>query len=702
MTERIKSLLERTFDKEQEKFRRDVDWKPLLGRFVADGTGDMARARIGLEEMLKAETPAFMDGERLAFLRTVRQIPDLHTEAEMDARRASGTAFGEKGVIFNLTADFAPTIRDGLGARLVEMDARLAKCRAEEDAEGVKFLENAIKSVKAVLDLVGRYRMAAEERGLSGIAATLAQVPLKGARTFHEALQSLRILHYAMWCEGEYHCGLGRIDQYLYPYYDADVKAGRLTEDTALEEIEEFFIACNRDSDLYIGVQQGDNGQSVMLGGVTRDGKPAFNDLSRLCMKACGELKLVDPKINLRVDKSTPLEIYKLGTELTKEGLGFPQYANDDVVVPALQRWGYELEDARDYSVAACWEFLIPGCGLDINNIDAVSFVGALDKSLRNLGGPRSVAAADGTAPVPPVSFDDVKQEFFDEVQRRADALVKKYSHVEILPGPFVSVISAGCIEKARDLSKGGKYNNFGIHGTGLAVAVDSLASVRELVFEKKLVGLDELVKLLDTDFAGRPDVLAAAKSAPKMGNADPRADELAKELVAFWGHAFDGKRNDRGGVFRPGTGSAMYYVWHAREVPASADGRLRGQPFSANYAPSLDVPVKGPVSVVKSFTEPDLVPVSNGGPLTIEIHDSAFLQPDGVTKVAQLVKYFVERGGHQMQINTINRETLLDAQAHPERHRHLIVRVWGWSGYFIELDRCFQDQIIKRVELKG
>ena len=234
----------------------------------------------------------------------------------------------------------------------------------------------------------------------------------------------------------------------------------------------------------------------------------------------------------------------------------------------------------------------------------------------------------------------------------------------------------------------------------GLAVAVDSLASVRELVFEKKLVALEELVKLLDTDFAGRPDVLAAAKAAPKMGNADARADDLAKELVAFWGHAFDGKRNDRGGIFRPGTGSAMYYIWHARDVPASADGRLKGEPLSANYAPSLDVPVKGPVSVVRSFTEPDLGPVCNGGPLTIEIHDSAFAMPDGVGKVANLVKFFIERGGHQMQINTINRDTLLDAQAHPERHRHLIVRVWGWSGYFIELDKCFQDQIIKRVEL--
>lgn len=255
MTERIKSLLDRTFDKAQKQFRRDVDWKPLLERFMSEGIDDESRARIGLEEMLRAETPAFMDGEHLAFLRTVKQIPDLHSDAEMDARRKSGTAFGEKGVVFNLAADFGPTIRDGLDARIAEMEARLAKCRADGDAEGVNFLENAILSTKAVLDLADRYRAAAEEKGFPEVAATLAQVPRKDARTFHEALQSLRILHYAMWCEGEYHCGLGRIDQYLYPYYDADLKSGRLTDETTLEELEEFFVACNRDSDLYIGVQ---------------------------------------------------------------------------------------------------------------------------------------------------------------------------------------------------------------------------------------------------------------------------------------------------------------------------------------------------------------------------------------------------------------------------------------------------------------
>ncbi len=704
MTPRIKALLDFTFDRRQDALRHDADWSRLLSRFVAEGTGDMARASAGLREMLRAEgeSPAFLDGERIAFTRTVRQIPELHTESEMEARRAAGTAFGEKGVVFNITADFAPTIRDGLGARLEELGARLVKARAEGDREGVEFCENAMLSAEAVLELVEKYRAAAEKRGLAEIAETLSRVPRFGARTLHEALQSLRILHFAMWCEGEYHCGLGRLDQTLLPYYEADLSSGRLDDDGALELIEEFFIACNRDSDLYIGVQQGDNGQSVMLGGVTPDGAPAFNALSRLCLKACGELKLVDPKINLRVGRDTPRETYRLGTELTAKGLGFPQYANDDVVIPALERWGYAPEDARNYTVAACWEFIIPGCGMDIDNIDAVSFPGSLDAALRGLvrdGLPPEGDAASQDAR-PPLTYEGVESAFLAEVQRRADALVAKYRHVEILPGPFASILSDGCIGRARDISAGAKYNNFGIHGTGISVAVDSLAAVRELVFEKKAVSLAELVGLLDTDFAGRPDILAAAKAAPKMGNADPRVDEIAKRAIDFWGHAFDGRRNDRGGIFRPGTGSAMYYVWHAREIPASPDGRLSGHPFPANWAPSLDVPLKGPVSVIRSFTEPDLGLVCNGGPLTIEIHDSAFAMADGVDKVADLVRFFVMRGGHQLQINAIDRATLKDAQEHPERHRHLIVRVWGWSGYFVELDREFQDQIIRRVEL--
>jgi len=184
------------------------------------------------------------------------------------------------------------------------------------------------------------------------------------------------------------------------------------------------------------------------------------------------------------------------------------------------------------------------------------------------------------------------------------------------------------------------------------------------------------------------------------MGNADEKTDRLAKTLLNMFADTWKGRKNCRGGIYRCGTGSAMYYIWHANELHASPDGRLSGEPFAANYAPALNVRVNGPISVIQSFTVPDLGRVINGGPLTIEIHDSAFREADGVAKVAKLVKFFIDRGGHQLQLNAINRDQLKDAQAHPEAHRNLIVRVWGWSGYFVELDKPYQDHIIHRVEM--
>ena len=158
--------------------------------------------------------------------------------------------------------------------------------------------------------------------------------------------------------------------------------------------------------------------------------------------------------------------------------------------------------------------------------------------------------------------------------------------------------------------------------------------------------------------------------------------------------------RNERGGVIRCGTGSAMYYIFHANALGATADGRKKGTPLPANYAPSLNVRLNGPVSLIQSFTKPDLKRCLNGGPLTIEFSDSVFRSDEAIAKVAQLVRSFVLLGGHQLQLNTVNRERMLDAQKHPENYRNLIVRVWGWSGYFVELDKCYQDHIIARVEL--
>ena len=243
-------------------------------------------------------------------------------------------------------------IKNGLDA----VREKIASEKSKYDAVSEKYdwLCAAEKEVQAVLDFAQRYRDAARERGFYEIADTLENIPRKGAKTFREALQFFRILHFALWCEGEYHVIIGRFDKFMFPYLEEDMREGRLDEETAFELLLDFFLSFNKDSDLYPGMQQGDNGQSIMLGGLESDGTDSYNFLSGLCLKASLELKVIDPKINLRVSRTTPAERFEFASKLTATGIGFPQYANDDVVIPGLMKLGYGREDAYNYVVAAC------------------------------------------------------------------------------------------------------------------------------------------------------------------------------------------------------------------------------------------------------------------------------------------------------------------------------------------------------------
>ena len=511
-------------------------------------------------------------------------------------------------------------------------------------------------------------------------------IKTEGAKTFREALQLLRILHYALWASGNYHNTLGRFDQYMYPFYANDIKNGVLTEASAFDLLEEFFLVCNKDSDLYPGMQQGDNGQSMVLGGRSLNGEYLFNDLSKLCLKASLELNLIDPKINIRVDKDTPLEVYELGSELTKIGLGFPQYSNDDVAIPGLIAKGYAKEDAHDYVVAACWEFIIPGVAMDIPNIDAISLIECVAKCVERLNFC--------------TNFDDFMSLVESEIQSAMEAIHQKHRNLWMVPAPVMSLLMKGTIEAGRDISQGAKYNNYGIHGTGIASAVDSLAAIKKYCFEEKTLTGEALLAALKNNFEGYAELRELLRNeAPKMGQDDDFADAIACDLLDRFDTVLSGYTNERGGVYRAGTGTAMYYVWHAKDLGATPDGRDAGEAIPANYSPALFLKQKGPVSVIKSFTKPDLKQVINGGPLTLEFDQSMFKSKENVDKLAHLVQIYIALGGHQLQLNTVSREKLLDAKKHPENYRNLIVRVWGWSGYFVELDECYQNHVIERIE---
>ena len=634
---------------------------------------DYQRTAARLRAALDLETPYLFPGEIIAFTRTVPPFPRIFTDAEWDEIR--GTHFiHELGNVSNLSPDYGRVIANGLNF----YRSRLG---------GSPYHRAMADSIDAVLRLTNRYRDAAREAGLDELAETLSRVPAEGARTLREALQSLRILHFVMWCEGDYHNTLGRLDQYLMPYLRADLDAGRETEESAFALIQAFFLACNRDSDLYPGMQQGDNGQSVVLGGMTPDGEDGTNLLTEMCLRATAELRLIDPKINLRVNRDTPESLFELGTRLTKLGLGFPQYENDDVAIPALTRLGYDERDARNYAMAACWEFIIPGRGMEIPNIGALPFANIVDEAIRE-----SLETCGG--------MDGLKARIREKIFESVRDTLDRRKNLYVIPSPYLSLFFEGCMENERDISLGCVYNNWGLHGTGLAPAADMLAAVEAQVFAGK-VAPKALLDAMSDNFA-RADALrdALRYHCPKMGNDDDRADGYAVWLLDVFSEAVKGHRNERGGIVRAGTGSAMYYITHAAALGATADGRERDVPLPANYSPSLNIRLNGPVSLIKSFTKPDLKKTINGGPLTIEFSESVFSQEESVRKVAQLVRFFILRGGHQIQLNTVNRERLLDAQKHPENYKNLIVRVWGWSGYFVELDRCYQDHIIRRAEL--
>ena len=670
MTERIRILREYQWARRHHAFRQDLQVDPAPYR--AADMPDYVRTARRLSLALSLERPVLLPGELIACTRTVPALPGIYGDEEW-ARITAAHFIHERGNVCNLSPDYASVIASGLLALRAQLTDSPYHAAMRE-------------SIDAVLDLARRYREAALAAGDEALAQVLARVPAHGARTLREALQSLRILHFAMWCEGDYHNTLGRLDQTLMPYLRRDLDAGTLTQDEAFELIEAFFLACNRDSDLYPGMQQGDNGQSIVLGGMTPDGKDGYNLLSEMCLKASAELRLIDPKINLRVNRDTPIEVYELGTQLTKLGLGFPQYENDDVAIPALEALGYETPDARDYAMAACWEFIIPGKGMEIPNIGAVPLAGTVDAAIRE-------HLADYAG------MDDLKSRIRSDLFAQVREIVAERADLYVIPAPYLSLFFEGCAETGRDISLGCKYNNWGLHGTGLAPAADMLAAVEQAVFEEGLPA-GELIAAMDANFEGSAALRARLRACPKVGNDDDRADQYAVWLLDAFADAVEGVRNSRGGIVRAGTGSAMYYISHAAELGATADGRPAGVPLPANYSPSLDVKLNGPVSLVKSFTKPHLMRAINGGPLTVEFSESVFSQEESIEKVAQLVRLFILRGGHQLQLNTVNRDRLLDAQAHPENHRNLIVRVWGWSGYFVELDKCYQDHIIRRAEL--
>lgn len=642
----------------KNKIQRKTRYKvsALCDEYSSLGLSAEERMTRRFELLCSLEKPIILDSQRIVFIRGCENIPDVFTANEWEEIRKEHFIH-ELGYRSNLTIDYEGVLKSGLLA-----------IRERSDL-------HSKRSIDALLSLCEKYRLYALSIGREDIAKTLERVPMYSPTSFREALQFVRILNYALFLEGNYHNTLGRFDRYLYPYLENDLKSGKENSESALSLVEEFFLSLNIDSELYPGIQQGDDGQSLMLGGV--DG--GFNTLSYLAIKASGNLLVIDPKINVRVDKNTPEEIYTLCSDLTKKGLGFPQYSNDDIVIDALTSLGYEKKDAENYTVAACWEFIIPAVGEDIPNVGALNLPKAVDTCLR-----RDLASSK--------SYGDFLSCVKKEIFTMCDSICDKIKSVWFVPSPL--------LESLMGYEKGNpKYVNYGLHGVGISDAADSLAAIKEHIFDKNMPA-ERLIKAVENDFEGEAELLHTLRyESEKLGASSDSADSALVFLIESFSEALRDKRNDRGGIYRAGTGSAMFYLRMAEEIGASASGRRNGEPFAANYSVNLFTKTDGPFSLIRSMTTPDLKLACNGGPLTLELHSSVFASEDATKVVGALVRQFILLGGHQLQLNAVNSDVLKDAQKHPEAYPSLIVRIWGWSAYFTELDKEYQDHVIARQE---
>jgi pyruvate-formate lyase len=686
--ERLKHWI-RTREYRTDSFENLCDFTKEMD---ADNLSWVRRVARLTTRMCEAQDIIINPDENIVFIQTTPVCSTVYNEDEWFKLIENKTLHEGVTSISNICPNWELLLSQGLEGR--KRQAYSSRERLMNDLNEVDFLDACIETIDAILNLASRYRSKAEESGRYDLVEVLSNIPANPPKSFHEALQFLRLVLAVTWLIGHYQIGLGRFDQYMLPYLQNDFDNGRIDLSQAEELLADFFLSLNKDNDIYPGVQPGDNGQTIVLGGINPDGSSAVNELTEMVLKVSYELGMIDPKINLRITKVTAPDLLFKAMKLTSKGLGFPQYLNDDVIIPALISHGYSIEDAYNYSVAGCWEPIIPGKGMEVVNTGAVSFPFAADTAIR-------AGLANGE------SYEWMLEKTKQNINNQARIILDAYSKILLGPSPCLSIMMEGCLEEGKDLSEGLVYNGFGIWGACAVSAAEALAATKHFIFDKKQVEPADLISALEADFEGYTSLRQLIlDEAPRIGNNHDIVDSLMVELFDYFAEACETfGRNHRGGIIRPGVSTAMYYMWLAqghhdmREpvVGPTADGRRKGEPFSANLAPSPNAYVAGPFSVLHSFSKIDFQRLFNGGPVTLEFSESVFRDEEAIEKVALFIRAFIQSGCQQLQLNTLNRAKLLEAKTHPWMYRDLIVRVWGWSGYFCELAAEYQDQIIAR-----
>lgn len=626
----------------------------------------------------------------------------------------------------HITPDYQTVLAIGFQGIKERAEKRLEQAEAEQDQEGINFLKSVVICADAIINFAHRYAELARKKAetekdsrrkqeLLTMAEACDRVPALPPRTFQECLQSVWFTFIDIQMEAYERCfGVGRLDQYAYPYLKADLEAGRITEAQAQELLdclwmkfpETNYINTESHSQIASGFPAQ---QQIMVGGQTADGRDASNPLSYMCLQASINTLLHQPSISFRYFEGTPDSLVEQACRLARKGAGHPSFFNDARCVSALVYKGIPLEDARDYSSVGCAGILPTRKDKGTHNAGYLNVASPLEFALHDgywKKGDKQVSIHTGDAREFK-TFQDV----MDAYEKQLAYLIKVYSaeiikvekaHKELCPTPFISSFVQDCIGRARDKSAGGAILNSGPspRGIGLADVADSLSALKKWVFEEKKYTMAQVLEAMDHNFEGYEEMRQVlATKTDRYGNDIPYADDIAKKVVEIYGQETDKYRSLYGGRFHPGFNSVSSNVPYGEAVCALPDGRKDYTPLSNGNSPCNGADVSGPTAIAISCGGLNHDLMSGGSILNVKITPTSVAGDDGMQRFVEYVKGAMAAGVWHVQFNIVDQEVLRDAQIHPENHRDLIVRVAGYSAFFTGLSRRLQDDLIGRTE---
>jgi len=588
--------------------------------------------------------------------------------------------------------------REQLNAMNIAVDAIIAF--AERHAQEAKHLANQELDSK-------------RKSELEKISEICSRVPASAPKTFWEALQHYWFIHLGVITEYNTWDSFnpGRLDQHLYPFYKDDIANGILTKEDAYELLQAFWVKFNNQpAPPKVGVTAEESNTytdfcNINIGGLKEDGSDGVNEISYMLLDVIEEMRIVQPSSNVQISTKTPDRFLKRALEIVKTGFGQPSVFNTDAIIQELTRQGKSIVDARNGGASGCVESGAFGKEAYILT-GYFNLVKILEVTLHNgfdLVTKKQIGLKTGD-PTTFKTFDEFFKAYRKQIKHFVDIKIKGNQIIERIwaqnPAPFLSILIDDCIKNGKDYNDGGaKYNTSYIQIVGMGSITDCLASLKYNIFDKKKISMEDLIKAINNNFVGN-EVLQQKLiyKTPKYGNDNDYADSITTQVFDIVYNAIDNRPNTKGGVHRINLLPTTVHVYFGQITGATPDGRKAYTPLSEGISPVQGMDINGPTAVIKSAGKIDHLK-TGGTLLNQKFAPQFFSEENRINKLAQLIRVYFEMDGHHVQFNVVSVDTLRAAQKDPEKYRDLVVRVAGYSDYFVNLGLDLQDEIIRRTE---